>query len=140
LARSDAFGFHPPRLDSPKRGAQNPNLSSLPMNCQYCNNSTVLVGQTNLQLGEIEYHYACRTCQAYFHYRNDQLRRIIIYVITANNKLQFCYDADLINKTAIIYGWTDSIEKAKPVFTLDHIPNWTPANLADKINNLIIFS
>lgn len=109
------------------------------MNCIYCFQPIEDVSISNQITGQTIV-YLCNECQSYQHYFNNKLSRADI--LTKCNKGAFYYMADFNSQTSAIYNIIrDDNKTGWPiVFTLNHIPNWTPTNLAKKIERLLIFS
>lgn len=107
------------------------------MKCIYCNKICQEVGKTTEYGGGTEYHYSCADCNSYFKYWNDHLEHSAIYFIL-NGQSYFIQNRYAENKTFVYTVM--SAAKIKEVFSLNHIPNWSPTNVAIKVKGLIAFS
>lgn len=109
------------------------------MNCYYCNNPLTNLGFTENFDGKCQTHYSCRFCPCYQKYADDMLVIITVFDIK-NSKGTFAYRVSFVEKKAVIYSTPNRIALTDIAFTIDTVPNWTPANFASKIESLLIFS
>jgi hypothetical protein len=122
--------------------------------CQYCDQSINKIA-TQTSSSKRATHYYCLACQVYYHYvepiapeKENYLHKITLWNIQMP-KGEFFVEIFPQEKRSIIYSVLivfllagtslDGARVSKKVFTLNCIPNWTPADVAQRLNNLLIW-
>lgn len=111
------------------------------MACIYCKGPVKPLGTINHGATNhlIETFFFCKKCQTYMHYENEYLIDYEIVNIQTD-KGKFIYKVYPCKNIVEVYGYSKDNDQTHIVFILQHIPNWKPSNLAEKIGNLVIFS
>lgn len=107
------------------------------MNCIYCQQIADKVSTINSIEGQ-ETAYHCERCRSWQHYLDGILYKGAVF-IRCHDK-EFVFFTYLQPQTSEVCWWDPAADKFKDVFTLNHIPDWTPTNLVTKIERLLIFS
>jgi hypothetical protein len=113
------------------------------MKCYYCSHQLKEVSvQRRLGTGVtpamVTRSLECSNCATYHDYVDDQLNKIDT-IISIREK-NYIYRVRLTVNTAALLTLPTLPLQTEVVFVLNHIPDWTPDNVTEKVSNLLAFA